>query len=156
VIVPDITVPGFANPNVLVTGAVKFIVTTFATAGEPQFRIAVSAIMPPFKKRGFMVIPKAKFDICRSGDYQCWLRLPPISHKADASKAKDHHRPGGWLGDSRCKRGHDINRERITAAVQKERKGVCEKGRAGKYLQIRAMLPSDQSVTKTERDKLSV
>jgi hypothetical protein len=28
------------------------------------------------------------------------LALPPIGHAAHAREAKDHHRPGGWLGDS--------------------------------------------------------
>ena len=36
----------------------------------------------------------------RSSGQSSNLALPPIGHVAHAREAKDHHRPGGWLGDS--------------------------------------------------------
>jgi hypothetical protein len=36
----------------------------------------------------------------RSSGRAATLALPPIGHAAHAREAKDHHRPGGWLGDS--------------------------------------------------------
>jgi hypothetical protein len=86
VIVPEICEPGFATPNVLVIGAVKVIVTISATAGEAQVRIATSAIMPSFKERGFIVIPKVKFDAASCG----WRQklTSAITHEAKASEAE--------------------------------------------------------------------